>query len=126
MLMSTVQGSGVFTIGFLGFAIMGAVGTFLYYMGLPTLNATTQEVVTPDRKGIAFGAAILSMYLLGGAWSPLMVGSISDAVGGNAWGVAAGYMVVSTGGVLAAVCYYMSSRYFVQDSEKVKDMVIEG
>jgi MFS family permease len=125
MLMSTVQGSGVFTLGFLGFAIMGAVGTFLYYMGLPTLNAATQEVVTPDRKGIAFGAAILSMYLLGGAWSPLMVGGISDAVGGNARGLATGYMIISAGGILAAFCYYMSSRYFVQDYEKVKHMVIE-
>ena len=126
MLMSTAQGSGVFTAGFIAFAVMGAVGSFLYYAGLPTLTVASQEVVTPDRRGIAWGAAILCMYLLGGAWSPLMVGGISDAMGGNAPGLAAGYMIVSAGGVLAAFCYYMSSRYFVQDSEKVKDIVIEG
>ena len=98
MLMSTEQGTGVFTAGFIGFAATGAAAMFVYYMGLPTLTAASQEVVTPDRKGIASGTAILSMYLLGGAWSPLMVGGISDALGGNARGLAAGYMIVSIGG----------------------------
>jgi MFS family permease len=126
MLMSTVQGSGLLTAGFIGFALTGAAGMFVYYMGLPTLTAASQEVVTPDRKGIASGAAILSMYLLGGAWSPLMVGAISDAVGGDAKGLATGYMIVSLGGILAAFCYYMSSRYFVKDHNKVKNMVIES
>ena len=125
-LMSTVQGSGVLSIGFITFAILATAFAFLYFVGLPTLTAANQEVVTPDHKGTAWGFAIFSMYLLGGAWAPLTVGGISDAIGGNAWGLAAGIMVVSAGGLIAAFCYYMSSRHFVQDSEKVKGMLIEG
>jgi len=124
-LMSSAQGSGLATIGFILYFIGSTATAVLYMVALPALTAANQEVVTPDRKGTAWGFAILSMFLIGG-WAPLAIGGISDALGGDAWGLASGIMIVGMSGLVAAFCYYMSSRYFVQDSEKVKDMVIEG
>jgi MFS family permease len=125
-LMSAPQGSGLLTIGFITNAVLSAFGTFIYYIGLPPLAAVSQEVVTPDRKGASWGLAVLCMYLIGGAWSPLIVGGISDAMGGGAWGLATGILVTSIGGFIAAFCFYMGSRYYVSDAQKVKGMVIEN
>ena len=124
-LMSTAQGSGLAMVGFILYAIGITANAVIYMVGLPTLTAANQEVVSPDRKGTSWGLAVFSMFLIGG-WSPLIVGGISDALGGDVWGVASGIMIVGMSGLAAAFCYYMSSRYFVQDSEKVKNMVIEG
>jgi MFS family permease len=124
-LMSTAQGSGLATIGFIMYAIGTTATGVLYMVALPALTAANQEVVSPDRKGTSWGFAILSMFLIGG-WAPLAIGEISDALGGDAWGLASGIIIVGMSGLVAAFCYYMSSRYFVQDSEKVKDIVIEG
>ena len=45
---------------------------------------------------------------------------ISDALGGDVWGVASGIMRVGMSGLACISCYYMSSRYFVQDWRKSK------
>lgn len=124
-LMSTEQGSGLASIGFIIYAVGITANSVIYMVGLPTLTAANQEVVSPDRKGTSWGLAVLSMFLIGG-WSPLVVGGISDVLGGDVWGLAWGIMIVGMCGLVAAFCFYMGSRYFVQDSGKVKDMVIEG
>jgi MFS family permease len=125
LLMSAPQGSGIFTTGFIGFALLGAIATFGFYMAGPTLTAANQEVVTADKKATTQGFSTLVHYIVG-AWAPLIIGGISDAIGGRALGLAVGIIVLSTAGILAACCFYMSSRYFVKDSQKITDAVIEG
>lgn len=97
---------------------------FIYYVGMPALGAVSQEVIPPAHKGLSWGMTIFCMYMLGGAWSPWAVGGISDALGGGAGGLAWSLLVTCIGGVAAALCFFMGSRTYVADADKVKDAIL--
>jgi len=107
--------------------VAGALATvygFIYYVGMPALGAVSQEVIPPAHKGLSWGMTIFCMYMLGGAWSPWAVGGISDALGGGADGLAWALFVSCIGGIAAAFCFFMGSRTYVADADKVKDSVL--
>ena len=51
-------------------------GALVMYYGL--VYAAIQEIVAPDRRGIAMSIYFLAMYLCGGAFGPLVTGRVSD------------------------------------------------
>ncbi len=109
-------------LGFVFGLLFGAV----LMMGLPAMNAITQDVVTPGLKGLAWGMCVLSMYVLGGGWAPLAVGAISDALGGGAYGLKVGLILSSVGAVLAGICLWIGSKHYSEDSDKVKHVTLEA
>ncbi|MCX6005818.1 MAG: MFS transporter [Chloroflexi bacterium] len=111
----------------LNWQVAGAFATaygFIYYVGMPALGAVSQEVIPPAHKGLSWGMTIFSMYMFGGAWSPWAVGGISDALGGGAGGLAWALLASCIGGIGAAFCFFMGSRTYVADADKVKDAVL--
>ena len=115
----------VFNFSGIGFVFGLLFGTVLM-MGLPAMNAITQDVVTPGMKGLAWGMCVLAMYVLGGGWAPLAVGAISDGLGGGAWGLQVALMLSSIGAVLAGIFLFIGSRHYANDAEKVKDVALEA
>jgi MFS family permease len=109
-------------IGFVLFIIWGMLAT----AGLPSLSSVSQDVVTPGLKGMAWGMAVLCMYLLGGAWGPLLVGKISDALGGGAEGLRIALMIASTGGFIGGFLFLMGARFYPKDMEMVRDITLEA
>jgi len=91
----------------------------------PPLTSVTQDVVAPDSRGISWGMNVLTQYALGGGWAPLLVGLISDKLGGGADGLRIAMIIAGCGGFLAGVMFFISSRYYPDDCEKVKDRVVE-
>ena len=113
-------------INWVAAAIIASFFGLIYFVGMPALGAVSQEVVHPSHKGLSWGLTVFCMYFLGGAWSPWVTGSISDALGGGARGLQIAIAISCIGGLAAAFCFLMGSRSFISDADKVKDAVIES
>ena len=89
-------------------------------MGFPAVAATTQDVVPPELKGLAWGAALVSLFLLGGAWGPLLVGAVSDRAGGGYEGLSLGLALTGLFGFAASALFFMSARHVDADTAAVR------
>lgn len=91
-------------------------------MALPAVAATTQDVVAPQFKGLAWGAAMLALFILGGAWGPLLVGSVSDALGGGYQGLSTGLSVAAFFGFIAAAVWWRTARHVEADMLRTRQL----
>lgn len=89
-------------------------------MALPAVAATTQEVVPPELKGLSWGAATMALFLLGGAWGPLLVGAVSDSFDGGYRGLALGLAITAAFGLVASVLWFISTRHVESDVKNAK------
>jgi len=84
-------------------------------LGIPALQSVTQDVVSPNLKGMSFGLLMFMMYF-GGGWSPVVVGMISDYLGGDSQGLLIGFASICISTLaLSSICFYRGSRYYPQD-----------
>ena len=84
-------------------------------MALPAVAATTQDVVPASLKGLAWGAATVALFLFGGAWGPLLVGSISDYAAGGYRGLALGLATTGLFGLVASWMWWVAARHVDAD-----------
>jgi MFS family permease len=87
-------------------------------LGMPALSAVTQDVVDPAFKGLSFGVGVFFSYVLGGAWGPVAVGAISDALGGGAEGLRSALTIVCLAGFGAAFFSWLGSRTYRADAAR--------
>lgn len=106
--------------------VMGILFGVFAVMSVPALGAVTQDVVNPGQKSSVWGMAILAQYVLGGAWGPVIVGAISDHLGGGAAGLQVALALASCCGLLAGLFYWISSRHYAADAERVKGTCLEA
>jgi len=116
----------VLKLNWMAAAVLGTFYGFVYFIGAPALSAVSQEVIPPAHKGLSWGMTVFFMYMLGGAWAPWAVGGISDTLGGGADGLTTAFIISCIGGIAAGFCFFMGSRTFVSDADKVKDTVLES
>lgn len=109
----------ILKLGPVGIAL-GFVYGILAVMGSPALNAISQDVVPSAHKGLSMGLAVFSAYVFGGAWSPAVVGLISDALGGGAEGLMTALLFTSIAGFLGGACLFIAARTYPADMEKVR------
>jgi len=95
-------------------------------VGMPALSAVTQDVAEPAIKTLSFGLAVFCSYLLGGAWGPVVVGAISDGLGGGAEGLRSALMIVCLAGFVAAYMEWRGSRTYPADMDKVKGVALQA
>ncbi|HPV48884.1 MAG TPA: MFS transporter [Smithellaceae bacterium] len=95
-------------------------------VGTPATGAVTQDVVEPRLKGISWGMTMFCMYMLGGAWGPVLTGALSDRLGGGANGLRMALIFAAATGVLGAFCFWRSSRHYAADCAKVAHCTIEA
>ncbi|MBI5507949.1 MAG: MFS transporter [Deltaproteobacteria bacterium] len=94
----------------LGFGCLLLSGLFIVAY-LPPAGAATQDVTPPGLAATAWGIAVLSGFLLGGAYSPVVVGKISDVLGS----LSVALMVVPVAGILAAALFALAARTYEAD-----------
>ena len=87
---------------------------------IPAITAVTQDVAPPAVRSASWGMNAFCCYVLGGAWAPLVVGVISDRLGGGGYGLKVGLLLSSLGGFAGAFCYWISSRSYVSDLQKAE------
>ncbi len=105
--------------GPLGMGLAIAYG-FLNVMGLGCISAVSQDVAPAAQKGLIWGLMVFAMYFLGGGWAPYLVGAISDALGQGADALGTALMIASVGGIIGGICYFISTRTYVADMDRVK------
>ena len=84
----------------------------------PAAMASSQCVVGSEMRGLVWGVGLTLVLLLGAAWTPVLVGSVSDLLGGGAQGLATTLLAVDVLGVVAAVCYLVAARAYPADAER--------
>ena len=92
---------------------------FMSILGIPALSAVTQDVVNPAFKGISYGTGVFFSYVLGGAWGPVAVGAMSDALGGGTEGLKYALLLSSLAGLAAAFANWLGSRTYPADRATV-------
>ncbi len=58
----------------------------------------------------------MALFLLGGAWGPLLVGAVSDHVGGGYGGLSIGLAITGVFGLIAAWAWFMTARHVDADT----------
>jgi len=97
---------------FLMIVFLGAVCCLV----IPAAHSITQDVAPPHLKGMSFGLLMFMMYF-GGGWSPVIVGAISDMLGGVSRGLLIGFASVSiTTLIISCFCYYRGSFHYSRDA----------
>lgn len=107
-----------------GFVIGIAYGVFSIFP-VPSISAVTQDVTPPSLKGVSWGMAVFCLIVLGGAWSPIIVGAISDSLGGGAYGIKIGLLVTTVGGLAGTFFYWLSAKHYSVDMEKAQKHILE-
>lgn len=103
------------------FALVLLVATAFMALAIPNLMASVADVLLATSRGIGF--SMLQFLVAGaGAWSPLIVGAISDATGSLLVGM---YALVAPG-ALSGVLVLMARRHFDDDAGKVLDAARES
>ena len=115
----------ILNVSGIGFIVGLVCGVVVLSTPAP-LFSVTQDVVTPAHKGISTGMAMLCMYALGGGWAPVIVGLISDALGGTGGALKTALAIVAIPSILAAICFQMASKHYPDDVDKVKGAVLEA
>jgi len=108
--------------GYVLFCLWGVL-TVAY---VPPATAVTQDVVHPGMRAMAWGMCVFCMYLLGGAYSPWIVGALTDTMGGGAAGLEKAMMMVPATGILAAVFFFLGSRHYARDVERAKKVDLQA
>lgn len=91
-------------------------------MAFPAVAATSQDVVPPHLKGLSWGAAMVALFLLGGAWGPLLVGEISDRLSGGYQGLAIGLAVTGLFGFIASWAWFVTARHVESDMRRASSL----
>jgi MFS family permease len=107
-------------------AVMLVVYGIVSGMPNPAVMASTQDVVRPEQKGLASGAAYFCMMLFGGAFGPAMVGKLSDVFGGGYKGIVYGLYVATLFGVAAAIVWWRAAKRVGADMETERTASLKG
>ena len=101
-------------------ALMMPLHSISVGMALPAVAATTQDVVPAKLKGLSWGAAMLALYILGGAWGPLLVGAVSDRFNGGYIGLALGIGLAGLFGFVASALWFLTARHVEADRQNAR------
>jgi MFS family permease len=104
-------------------ALMMPLHSISVGMPLPAVAATSQDVVPPKLRGLSWGVGVLALFLLGGAWGPLMVGAISEGVGGGYQGLAFGLALAGLFGFIASWLWFRTERHVENDARRAKQPI---
>ena len=116
------------------FAVLFGVGWLASYLYYTSVYPAIQDVVEPRLRATAMGLYFACMYLLGGAFGPVVIGALSDhyshaamiASGATemseafkASGLHAAMYLIPGALLLTALFILLASRHFVRDAENM-------
>ena len=75
--------------------------------------AVTQDVVHPGLRAVSYAFNVVTMHLVIGGWSPMIIGYLSDKVG-----LAHAMMTIPLFCLLGSIFFLFGSRYYPRDLER--------
>ncbi|MFH2008673.1 MAG: MFS transporter [bacterium] len=99
-----------------GVAQMGLLSLFgiALTLFLAPAVAVTQDVVHPGLRALSYGLCVIVQHTAGDAWSPPLIGLLSDHTG-----LPTAVLFLPIYGVLAALFFYLASRFYERDLARV-------
>ena len=79
--------------------------------------AVTQDVVHPGMRALAMGFCVICQHLLGGAWSPMLIGGLSDRMG-----LDRALFLLPVFGFVAAGLLLAGARVYERDLARVQEV----
>jgi MFS family permease len=104
--------------------VLGLLFGVLIVLGVPSFSAISQDVVAPDQKSMVWGMSVLCQYVLGGGWGPLMVGFLSQTMGGNTYGLTVALIVSACFGFVASIFLFVSAQHYSNDMDHIKSVTL--
>ena len=112
--LNVFHGIAQFTV----FLVMG-ITIMMFISGA---SAVTQDVIHPGLRATSYAIAVVVQNLLGSSMAPLVVGNIYDSTSDIKTALEILPLVL----VLGAVLFYLGSRYYGKDIEKVTKIHLEA
>jgi hypothetical protein len=94
-----------------------------------TAYSMRSQGIAEDKAGPAVGVITLMAVfgaVLGGAWGPVVVGAISDALGGGAEGLNNALIIICLSGFVAAFVEWRGARTYPADMGRVKGVALQA
>ena len=107
--------------GIAQFAVFLVMGITIM-MFISGASAVTQDVIHPGLRATSYAIAVVVQNLLGSSMAPLVVGNIYDSTSDIKTALEILPLVL----VLGAVLFYLGSRYYGKDIEKVTKINLEA
>lgn len=101
-------------------AILAVFGIVASCYIAPAASAT-QDLVHPGLRAFSYGMCVIVQHLCGDAWSPWLVGALSDRIG-----LSRALLTLPALAVLAFSCFWGASRFYDRDLEKVERVELEA
>ena len=89
----------------------------------PLIFSIITDIAPTSHRIAGQGMMVTFVYAAGAALGPWIVGAVSDAVGGGAEGIRAGFLWLLPVLLLCVIFYAINSKYYPDDSERVSDLV---
>jgi MFS family permease len=84
-------------------------------MPLPIYFTMAQDVVDDRVRSGACGVLGTLIYLSGGAWGPLLIGFLSDLLGGGAEGLRTAMMSLLGFMALSILIFFMAKNVYIKE-----------
>ncbi|MEK7242919.1 MAG: MFS transporter [Thermodesulfobacteriota bacterium] len=81
--------------------------------------AVTQDVVHPGLRAVSYALCVITQNLLGSALGPIVTGAFSDR-----YGIRAALKIASAMALISFVLFYLGSRYYARDLDKVERVAL--
>ena len=81
--------------------------------------AVTQDVVHPGLRAVSYALCVVTQNLLGSALGPVVTGAFSDR-----YGILTALKIASAMAIFSCVLFYLGSRFYRRDLEKVARVVL--
>ena len=104
--------------------VIGIIDQILTPMAIPLFFTVNADVSPIRLRSTSMGANTFFAFLLGGMWGPVIMGVLSDSFGGGSAGLSQAGMIICFAGLLASLFYFIGSKFYPEDSEKVRDEVM--
>lgn len=122
--LSSLVAAGVLVLAFLApqgvaqMALLSLFGITLTLFLAPSV-AVTQDVVHPGLRALSYSLCVIVQHTAGDAWSPPLIGLLSDIMG-----LRSAMLFLPLYGVLAAMFFYLASRYYERDLARVEKVAL--
>jgi len=104
--------------------IFATLNGIIMPMLIPLFFTVNADVTPPRLRATSAGVQILIVVMFGGAWAPVVMGALSDAMGGGISGLVRAGLILVISSPCAAIFYYIASRFYPEDSKRVTDEVM--
>jgi predicted MFS family arabinose efflux permease len=81
--------------------------------------AVTQDVVHPGLRAVSYALCVITQNLLGSALGPIVTGAFSDR-----YGILTALKIASAMSLISFVLFYLGSRYYARDLDKVERVAL--